>query len=139
MPLISRTIDLDYKSSRCARVFNITTSPDIDSINKHGGFNFSYPRVAIIDGEADPWRSATPHRIGLEERESTISEPFILIKHGVHHWDENGVRPGKAERGLPPSQVVEVQEQEVSFVKAWLEEWAEMKREGDRDDLPGEL
>jgi hypothetical protein len=102
----------------------------VDSINKHGSFDISYPRLAIIDGEADPWRGATPHKIGLPERKSTINEPFLLIKNGVHHWDENGLFDNETTRGLPPSPVKNVQRAEVDFVKAWMDEWNREKGAG---------
>lgn len=129
LPLISRTITLEFASSHCSRVFNITTPPNVDIINKWGGFNFSYPRVAIIDGEQDPWRAATPHADGLPKRKSTTSEPFILVNWGVHHWDEFGLPEDVSIPGLPPPQVIDVQHKEIEFVKAWLEEWEKPKQE----------
>jgi hypothetical protein len=125
--MISRAITLEYASLHCERLFNITTPPDVQSINKLGGFNFSYPRLAIIDGEQDPWRSATPHASGLPDRESTTSEPFMLIDWGVHHWDEFGLPEDVHVPGLPPPQVTQAHRTEVEFVKAWLKEWEEEK------------
>ncbi|OLN89068.1 putative extracellular serine carboxypeptidase 2 [Colletotrichum chlorophyti] len=129
LPLISRTIDLEYSSIYCREAFNITKDPDVEAINKHGGFNFSYPRVAIVDGEADPWRAATPHKIGLD-RKSTTSEPFILIELGVHHWDENGARPEDVTPDFPPASIKNAQAREVDFVTAWMEEWKRVKSNG---------
>lgn len=63
-PLISRTLDLAYESIVCVDAFNITTPPDTEAVNKYGGYNISYPRLAIIDGQWDPWRPATPHAWG---------------------------------------------------------------------------
>src|SRR5690606_13567612 len=80
LPLISRLIDLDSLSVICREAFNITTPSQVERINKYGGVNISYPRLAFVDGERDPWRYASPHRIGLPERKNTISEPFILIE-----------------------------------------------------------
>lgn len=137
LPLVSRLIDLEFTTIHCREGFNITTPPNVESINKLGGLNISYPRVAFVDGAVDPWRAATPHRIGLPERASTVSEPFILIEHGVHHWDENGLKPNDTAIGLPPPSVAKAQEQEIAFVKAWLEEWTELRK--DDGDLPGDL
>ncbi|CAM1505822.1 Fc.00g114590.m01.CDS01 [Cosmosporella sp. VM-42] len=123
LPLISRLIDLEYNTIYCREAFNITTLPNVESINKLGGVNFSYPRVAIIDGAADPWRAATPHRIGAPDRKSTTEEPFILIEHGVHHWDENGLDANHTSPDLPPKAVKQAQQEEIRFVKAWLKEW----------------
>jgi hypothetical protein len=125
LPLISRTIDLEYSTLVCRYGFNITTPPDVERINKYGGYDISYPRLAFLDGEWDPWRPATPHALdfGAHRRKSTISEPFILIDDAVHHWDENGLFPNETTSKLPPKAVVDAQRQEVKFVKAWMHEW----------------
>ncbi|POS75178.1 serine carboxypeptidase [Diaporthe helianthi] len=127
LPLISRLIDIDYSSVICKEAFNITTPAQTERINQWGGFNISYPRLAIVNGEKDPWRQATPNAIGLPDRVSTTSEPFFLIEDGVHHWDENGLFPNQTTAELPPAPVKEAQAQEVEFVKAWLEEWKQAK------------
>lgn len=79
LPLISRTIDVDYSALICQAAFNLTEPADVEHINKLGGFNLSYPRLAFVDGEWDPWRAAGVHAIGLTERPNTPSEPYILI------------------------------------------------------------
>lgn len=123
LPLISRTITLDYESLICRDAFNITTPPDTATINAYGGYNISYPRLAFIDGEQDPWRGATPHAPGARDRVSTTDEPFILIKGAVHHWDENGLFANETTGALPPGPVRETQMDEAVFVRAWMEEW----------------
>ena len=94
-------------------------------IDKYGGYNVSYPRLALIDGEIDPWRPATPHAFeqGARDRVSTASEPFILIANAVHHYDENGRFPNETTPELPPLPVKETQEMEVMFVQEWMQEW----------------
>ena len=64
LPLISRTLDLAYESLVCNYAFGIYGPPDTQSVNKYGVYDISYPRLAIIDGEIDPWRPATPHAFG---------------------------------------------------------------------------
>lgn len=123
LPLISRTIDLEYSSVICREAFNLTEPADVDAINKYGGFDLSYPRLAWVDGEWDPWRAAGVHAIGLPERESTTSEPYILIAKAVHHWDENGLFPNETTAELPPAPVADAQEKEAAFVKEWVEEF----------------
>jgi len=108
-------------------MFNITKRPNLDAINKHGGLNISYPRLAFIDGERDPWRAVTPHRIGMPPRESTLSEPFVLIKGAVHHWETDGLLPSESKPGLPPREVVTAQESIVAFVKGWINQWEDEK------------
>ncbi|KAI8949224.1 peptidase S28 [Xylaria longipes] len=123
LPLISRTIDLEYSSVICRDAFNLTAPANIEAINKYGGFHLSYPRLAFVDGEWDPWRAAGVHAIGLPEHESTTTKPYILISEAVHHWDENGLFPNETTAELPPAPVVDTQKQEANFVKKWVEEF----------------
>ncbi|EKD17552.1 uncharacterized protein L3040_006671 [Drepanopeziza brunnea f. sp. 'multigermtubi'] len=133
LPLISRTSDLEYNSLICKYAFNITTPPDVEAINKYGGFDISYPRLAIIDGEQDPWRPATPHASPFNttalNRTDSISEPFKLIAGAVHHWDENGLFPNETVNHpphlLPPLPVRDAQKEELAFVLEWMQEWRE--------------
>ncbi|KAL1652073.1 hypothetical protein SLS58_000197 [Diplodia intermedia] len=131
LPLISRLIDVDYNAIICRDAFNITTAADVEAINKYGGYGISYPRLAIIDGEADPWRAATPHAFTAPNRTSTDSEPFILIAgKAVHHWDENGLFPNETTTELPPKPVADAQAREAQFVKTWVSEFVQ-RRGGD--------
>ena len=114
---------MPYSSIICREAFNITTESDVESINKYGGYNFSYPRVALLDGQDDPWRAATRHADGLPWKNSTISEPAMIIKGAVHHWDENGLFEDEVKPGLPPKPVADAQRFELKFVQAWLREW----------------
>ncbi|KAK0706303.1 hypothetical protein B0T26DRAFT_755821 [Lasiosphaeria miniovina] len=73
-------------------------------------------------------RAATPHALGLPARKSTTSEPFLLVRGGVHHWDENGVFANETVLGvLPPREVERVQGEERRFVRAWMDEWQKKK------------
>jgi Serine carboxypeptidase S28 len=127
LPLVSRTLDIEYFSLICRLAFNISIAPDVGAINKYGGYGLSYPRLAFIDGEQDPWRPATPHASpfvdGVENRTSTVQEPFILIAGAVHHWDEYGLFENETTGKLPPDAVARAQRAEVGFVREWMEEW----------------
>ncbi len=124
LPLISRTIDIPYLSLICVGAFNITGPPNTEAINKYGGYNVSYPRLAFIDGEQDPWRIATPHApmVDQSKRTNTASEPFILIAGAVHHWDENGLFANETSAHLPPNPVADTQKLEAQFVQEWMME-----------------
>lgn len=61
MPVISRTIDLHYTSAVCRDAFNIHSPPNVTEANQYGGYDIKHSRLAIIDGQWDPWRPATPH------------------------------------------------------------------------------
>ena len=124
LPLISRSLTLDYESIICRDAFNITSPPDTAIINKYGGYDISYPRLAFLDGEQDPWRPATPHAMGkARDRISTVDEPFVLIEGAVHHWDENWLFGNETTGSLPPGPIREAQGDEGAFLKAWMEEW----------------
>lgn len=121
-PLISRTLDLDYLTFFCSAQFNITSPPDLAKVNKYGAFNTSYPRLAHIGGNADPWRPATPLWYP-DAKQDTVDEPWLLISHGVHHWEENGVFDNQTSPESPPYQVVYAQQYLKNFVVEWLDEW----------------
>lgn len=127
LSLISRLVTIDYNMLICNYAFNITGPPDVDRVNKYGGFNISYPRLAIIGGETDPWRAASPlATLDVPTRlndTSTMSEPLILIEGGVHHWDENGVFPNETSPGVPPPAVANAQAQLAQSVQSWLAEY----------------
>ncbi|KAK4702522.1 hypothetical protein P7C70_g3698, partial [Phenoliferia sp. Uapishka_3] len=129
--LISKFITTDYTGQICKIAFpkgkinRVPNSPNVTEINQWGSYDFSYPRLAFIDGSEDPWLYATPHsphRIN-SAREDTISEPFKLIAGGVHHWDENGRLDGEL-----PIVIKKVHKEEVAFVKEWMKEWRERGR-----------
>lgn len=124
LPVVSRAIDLHYTSEPCSAGFGIHKPAKVGTVNKYGGFGISYPRLAIIDGDMDPWRQACPHALGQPRRKSTVSEPYLLIKGGaVHHWDENGLFPNETTATLPPKEVADAQAAQASFVKEWLKDF----------------
>jgi hypothetical protein len=50
LPLIPRVIDVEYLTNICRLAFNISKPADVERINQYGGFNLSYPRLALIVG-----------------------------------------------------------------------------------------
>lgn len=125
-PLISRTLDLEYLTFFCEAQFNITEPPDIWQVNKYGNFSVDYPRLAHIGGNADPWRPATPLWYP-DHKESSTEQPWLLISHGVHHWEENGIFENETTPTSPPPQVVYAQQFLKNFVIDWLEEFDDQK------------
>lgn len=126
LPIVSRLITLEYSALPCVYSFNITTLPDVDRVNKHGGYNISYPRLATVGGAADPWRPVTPLAANVADRlneTSTASEPIILISDGVHHWDENGIFANETTATLPPPPIVAAQTELHQAVQEWMIEW----------------
>ncbi|KAF2013976.1 peptidase S28 [Aaosphaeria arxii CBS 175.79] len=119
-PLISRTIDLEYGTYFCRSAFNISTPPDVERVNKYGAFDIEFDRLAIIGGNADPWRPASPLADEATKRESTTERPFLEIAHAVHHWEENGIFENETTPILPPNQIVYAQQFLKNFVIDWL-------------------
>lgn len=48
-------------------------------MNALGDFDIAADRLAIIDGENDPWRPDTPHSDDARPRPDTMLRPFKLI------------------------------------------------------------
>ncbi|TBU27201.1 peptidase S28 [Dichomitus squalens] len=124
--IVSRLLTLEYESKICRQAylpgkhFAVPALPNITAVNALGDFDIAADRLAIIDGEVDPWRPVTPHSDYARAREDTILRPFKLIRGGVHHWDENGRRNLLEE----PAQIQMIHEDIVVFVTAWLDDWA---------------
>ncbi|KAF2872853.1 serine carboxypeptidase S28-domain-containing protein [Massariosphaeria phaeospora] len=127
-PLISRTLDLEYLTYFCRSAFNITQPPDLWQVNKYGNYSIEYSRLAIIGGNADPWRPATPLANGSSTRVSSTDKPWLEIAHGVHHWEENGVPANETTPIFPPAQVVYAQQFVKNFVIDWVKEFNDQFR-----------
>ncbi|KAF9449108.1 hypothetical protein P691DRAFT_813128 [Macrolepiota fuliginosa MF-IS2] len=123
--ILSRTITLPYESKICQQAylpgefFQVPPLPNITAVNALGDFDIAADRLAIIDGQVDPWRPDTPHSDDARPRPDTTLRPFKLIPGAVHHWDENGL----ADLMDEPDEIKDIHADEVAFVEAWLEEW----------------
>jgi hypothetical protein len=126
MPLISRTLDVEYLTFFCRAQFGIEHPPETERVNKYGNYSIDYERLAHIGGNADPWRPATPLWYP-ESRNDTTDRPWHLISHGVHHWEENGIFENQTTPELPPPQVVYAQQYLKNFVVDWLKEFEAQK------------
>ena len=124
LPLVSRLITPTYTSIICRWAFSLTSSANLTEVNKYGGSNISYPRLAFVDGSHDPWIGATPHAPATRNRTNNLRAPFILIEGGVHHWDENGLGD-RLVAGLPPPEVKSAQISLVRAVSYWMAQWNE--------------
>ncbi|KAF8514159.1 serine carboxypeptidase S28-domain-containing protein [Gautieria morchelliformis] len=125
--IAAKALTVPYLSKICKQAyppgqfFTVPDQPDVASVNALGGFHISADRLAIVDGELDPWRPATPHSsyAYLPPREDTTLRPFKLIPGAVHHWDENGL-PNTSDE--PPA-IQAIHNAEIGFVKAWLKDF----------------
>ncbi|PIL30738.1 hypothetical protein GSI_06906 [Ganoderma sinense ZZ0214-1] len=123
--LVSNLLTKEYAELTCTlsyppgEHFSIPQWPNVTDVNKLGGFDIAADRLAIIDGQADPWRGDTPHSPDASNRTDTTLRPFKLIPTGVHHWDENGL----ADPSQEPAFIQTIHQQEIAFVKAWLKDF----------------
>ncbi|OCH94429.1 peptidase S28 [Obba rivulosa] len=123
--IISRYITEEYSSLICklayppGQFFQVPATPNITDVNKYGGYNIAADRLAIIDGQWDPWRGDCPHSPAAKPRPDTTIRPFKLLSEAIHHYDENGLSNHTAE----PPVIQTIHAQEVEFVKAWLAEF----------------
>ncbi|PWZ02731.1 hypothetical protein BCV70DRAFT_224424 [Testicularia cyperi] len=125
--LVSTLLDYAYAHEICEKGFpagehyTMPARPDIDEVNKLGGFELEFDRLAFVDGQYDPWRPATVHSEEFAyggNRPDTLQKPFKLIPDCWHHCDENGVKdPAKT-----PERVRLIHQQQIAFVKEWLKQ-----------------
>ncbi|KAI0632354.1 peptidase S28 [Trametes polyzona] len=123
--IVSRRLDLAYESKICKQAYDpgkyfvVPPTPNITVVNAIGDFDIAADRLAIIDGEVDPWRPATPHSEYARERPDTILRPFKIIPNAVHHYDEYGRRNLSEE----PLEIQLIHEEMIGFVVSWLSDW----------------
>ncbi|KZO95036.1 peptidase S28 [Calocera viscosa TUFC12733] len=103
--------------------FILPAWPNVSIVNELGSYSIAADRLALIDGEWDPWRPRTPHSLHAPIRNDTILQPFKQIPTGVHHYDENGLANPTKE----PAHIQKIHHEEIGFVKAWLAEWDAVK------------
>ncbi|KAG1889287.1 serine carboxypeptidase S28-domain-containing protein [Suillus subluteus] len=101
--IVSKLLTLEYSSKDlqtgasesaypAGKYFIVPPMPNITAVNALGDFAIAADRLAIIDGEVDPWRPCTPHSDYAADREDTILQPFKIIPNAVHHYDEYGLK-----------------------------------------------
>ncbi|KAL5628333.1 hypothetical protein BROUX41_003081 [Berkeleyomyces rouxiae] len=123
LPLISSKLTTQASMEICNRAFNRFDLPNTSIINRRGGLSFKYPRVAFINGEQDPWRAVTPHKINRNENLSN-NELFYLIPDAGHAWDRNSIFKNQVIPGIfPPNNVIDAQGYEIWLAQKWIIEW----------------
>ncbi|KIK97898.1 hypothetical protein PAXRUDRAFT_824481 [Paxillus rubicundulus Ve08.2h10] len=123
--IVSKLMTMDYATKICrqayppGKYFTVPPMPNVTAVNALGDFAIAADRLAIIDGEVDPWRPCTPHSDYAEDREDTILQPFKLIPDAVHHYDEYGLRDITAE----PPEIQQIHYEMIAFVLEWLKDF----------------
>ncbi|KAF8845504.1 peptidase S28 [Paxillus ammoniavirescens] len=124
--IVSKLMTMDYATKICrqayppGKYFTVPLMPNVTAVNALGDFAIAADRLAIIDGEVDPWRPCTPHSDYAKDREDTILQPFKLIPDAVHHYDEYGLRDITAE----PLEIQQIHYEMIAFVLEWLKDFS---------------
>lgn len=143
--LLSRVVKLDYTQQWCNWAYppgkhnSIPFTPDLNRINKYGGYSVTADRLAHIDGGQDVWLDLCYHSTYAPKRttrsvKDAYLHPEMLITGGGHHWDSYGIKDVDAE----PQFIREAHLWEIRIVKKWLQMWDEKKGRGNGTDH-GEL
>jgi hypothetical protein len=121
---MSRVLTTEYDARPCLVAFNRTLKDiDVDSINQYGAFGIGIdvPRLAFIDGQADPWLFAGAHAPTAPKRaDSILAGPFVELDGAVHHWDENGLFRNDTHT-LVPETIEQIKDYEEAFVRTWID------------------
>ncbi|WFD06482.1 hypothetical protein MVES1_001827 [Malassezia vespertilionis] len=125
--ILSARIDARLYQTLCDQGFTPGThfampkTPNVSIPNAYGNMHLAVDRLAFIDGQADPWRSMTPHSEEYAfggNRPDTINRPFKLIPDCWHHCDSTALLNRTAE----PERIQNVHNEQEAFVRAWLKE-----------------
>lgn len=100
-----------------------------DIIVKHGGWNSRTTNLFVVNGEFDPWGSASLPSRGTSECENT-PKAVEIIKGGHHCWDWD-LQKGKCDREF--RHVIDVG---IKRVQGWLEEWYKHHLKGAENPMP---
>ncbi len=130
--LIMNVLQVDYTQQWCTWAFppgrynKIPSTPDLNSFNHFGGFNFSAPRLAFIDGNIDPWLDLCYHSNSapLRTADVGISGEEYLIAGAGHHWDSTGILDVAAE----PLFIQQAHFWEIRTVQKWLSTFEDWKK-----------
>ncbi|KAG9314743.1 serine carboxypeptidase S28-domain-containing protein [Chiua virens] len=123
--IVSKLMTMDYATKICrqayppGKYFTVPELPNVTAVNALGDFAIAADKLAIIDGEVDPWKPCTPHSEYAKDREDTILQPFKLIPGGVHHYDEYGLRDIYDE----PPEIQQIHHEMIEFVREWLRDF----------------
>ncbi|WFC99180.1 hypothetical protein MYAM1_001924 [Malassezia yamatoensis] len=124
--IVSSRIDEEYMSLLCRKGFSpgnhweIPARPKVEIVNRIGNFRIAKDRLAIVDGQYDPWRPMTEHSDEYAaggDREDTLTRPFKLIPNCWHHCDSDGLADPRKE----PTRIQQIHQAQVEFVRHWLD------------------
>lgn len=115
---------------------SIPSTPDLEQINKYGGWSVKQKRLAHVDGDQDVWNGLCYHAVEAGPRRTAtennaINNPQMWITGGGHHWETLGICNIEGE----PQFIRNTHLWQIRIVKQWLKEWQEMKGDSRRREL----
>lgn len=127
--LLSRAVTVNYTQQWCDWSFppgqfnSIPSTPDLDQINKYGGYSVTADRLGHIDGDQDVWNGLCYHSPAAPPRntsteEDAILNPEMLITGGGHHWETLGICNVDGE----PQFIRNAHLWQIRTVKKWLQD-----------------
>lgn len=127
--LISRVLQVNYTQQWCDWAFppgkynSIPSTPNLSYWNKYGGYSVTARGLAHVDGDQDVWLDLCYHSNDAPLRQSTDSEPELLITGSGHHWDSYGILDVEGE----PQFIREAHKWEIRIVQRWLQNFSSWK------------
>ncbi|GAA99909.1 uncharacterized protein L969DRAFT_59910 [Mixia osmundae IAM 14324] len=125
LPVVSRHLDLPFLYTICRNTYppgkyhSLPATPDVMSYLKYGGWTVSTHRLAIVCGEVDPWRQAGPCADAAPSRQSTVSQPFVIMPGISHKGFYYGTQPSDV-GVVKPKAIADAQVTVIAAVQAWL-------------------
>ncbi|KAJ7650700.1 peptidase S28 [Roridomyces roridus] len=128
--IVSKQVNVAYWERQCPLWFPpedgvaVPASSPVDRVNSlYGGWDITEERLILVNGEFDPWRSGSVASLLPEapKRESTSTQPLLLVKTGVHCWDMITATA----QANPNTRVVF--DAVVAQMVAWMKEWDDLK------------
>ncbi|KAG8894788.1 hypothetical protein FRC00_008442 [Tulasnella sp. 408] len=126
--IVSRMLDAAFEDRRCAHLFPSPTedirSPPYNTTQganrlnlKYGGWNLRGKNLFVVNGEFDPWRSASLSSRAAPALVDIPSQEIIVIPNGHHCWDWS------TDNAAVNPDVERVQNLGISTIRSWLDEW----------------
>ncbi|KAG9041286.1 hypothetical protein FS837_012467 [Tulasnella sp. UAMH 9824] len=126
--IVSRMLDAGFEGRRCAHLFpSLTedvrsplynTTQGTDTLNlKYGGWDLRARNLFVVNGEFDPWRSASLSSRAAAALVDIPSQEIVVIPNGHHCWDWS------TDNAAVDPDVERVQNLGISTIRSWLDEW----------------
>ncbi|KAG8920528.1 Thymus-specific serine protease, partial [Tulasnella sp. 408] len=126
--IVSRLLDAAFQDRRCAHLFlsptgdaqaspyNTTQSADAFNL-KYDGWNLLAKNLFVVNGEFDPWRSASLSSRAAPAFDNVPYQDVIVIPDGHHCWDWS------TSNAAVNLDVERVQDLGISTIRFWLDGW----------------